>query len=49
MLKASYNIPSSLDKLREDYLVAAEAGSKEEAEKFEYDYCISKILVNAYA
>lgn len=39
---------SSLDKLCDDYLVAAEAG-KEEAEKFGYDYCISKMLVNAYA
>ncbi len=38
---------STLDKLYQDYLAAVEAG-EEEAEKFGFSYCISKILLNAY-
>ncbi|KAG0575644.1 hypothetical protein KC19_5G019900 [Ceratodon purpureus] len=38
---------SALDKLYQDYIAAAEVG-EEEAEKFGFSYCISKILVNAY-
>ena len=38
---------STLDKLCQEFLVAAESG-EEEAEKFGYSYCISKILLNAY-